>query len=731
VCERVGTPRQGCVRSGRTVGRWPSRVPIMTERETVPSFCRICEASCGILAEVEDGRVVAIHGDPEHPSSQGLMCPKGSLMVEVTNDPERVTTPLRGDRKGNFEPVSWDDALDDIATRVNALVAEYGGDSIAYYSGNPGAFAMPGHMWSKKFINSLGSKGSYSASPQDATSRWAASHFLYGGTAEIPIPDLDHTDFFLCFGSNPLVSHGSTMSTGRIRSQLADIPARGGRVVIVDPARTQTAQAYEHVSVVPSSDPLLIAAMLQVIFADGFVSPRAHGHAMGLDTLEEAVSAVTPESVADRTGVDASVIRSLATDFANAERAVAHGRLGLCRGEFPTLANYLLDCLNVVTGNLDRRGGAVLGNGLIDPAAINSKVARGAYGARLSRVGALPEVGGRKPWILAEEILTPGEGQVRGVFTVFGNPVSSAPGALNLQRAFEQLDLLVSVDMYITESNETADYILPSPTFLEREDLLLGLSGQMTRPWVQWTEPVADKIGDTRGEAEIFEELMRRTGSDPGPGPWEVIDDMIRSGKRGQEDGWSLNQIKQNPHGIELGGEVPVGVLADRIRLHTNGERDRVDLGAAPVLAQLSQCLAAPPSDPDALLLISRRQLRSINSWMHNVRKVRAGGQPTLHIHPKDARERGIETADVVRLTTSEGSADVIAHVTSDIKRGSVSYPHGYGHSGGWSTAIAHGGVNINTLIPNNVEKKDPLSGMSFLDGVPVKVTAAPDPVPS
>ncbi|WP_280424699.1 molybdopterin-containing oxidoreductase family protein [Nocardia carnea] len=693
-------------------------------RTTVPSYCRICEACCGILADVEDGRVVAIHGDPEHPSSQGLMCPKGSLMVEVTNDPERVTTPLRGDRKGGFVPVSWDEALDDIADRVKALITEHGPDSVAYYSGNPAGSSMAGHMWSKKFIDGIGSKGSYSAAPQDTSSRWAASHFLYGNTHEVPLPDLDHTDFFLCFGANPLVSHGSLMSSGRTRSQLANIAARGGRVVVVDPARTQTAQAYEHLSVVPSSDPLLMAAMLQVIFAENLVSPRAEGAAIGIGTLSAAVEPVTPESVQERTGVDADTVRALARDFATAQSACAYGRLGICRGAYPTLANYLLDALNVVTGNLDRRGGVVFGSGLVDFPAINAKVGRTSYSSIGTRIGGLPMVGGRKPWVLAEEILTPGEGQIRGVFLASGNPVSSTPDAARLEAAFEQLELLVAVDIYITESNEHADYILPAPTFLERADVLLNFGGGMTRPWVQWTEPVVPRIGDTREETEIFGELMRRMGVPPGPGPWELIDTMVRTGARGSAEGWTLERIKQHPHGVELGGDVPVGVIAQRIATYTNGAREKVDLGSEPVLAQLSQFLSEEPPEPGTLLLISRRHLRSINSWMHNVRKLRPGGGPTLYLNPVDARDLGIETGATVTLTTSVGSADVVATVTDEVRPGTVSYPHGWGHSGGWSTAVQHGGININKLIPNDIEKKDPLSGMSLLDGVRVRVSA-------
>jgi formate dehydrogenase len=698
-------------------------------RATVPSYCRICEACCGILADVEDGRILGIRGDPEHPSSKGLMCPKGSLMRHVTHDPERLLEPVRGDRRGSFVPVSWDQALDDIARRVQALIAAHGPESIAYFSGNPAGFSMAGHMWAKKFIGALGSHGSYSSAPQDTSSRWAASHFLYGNSHEVPLPDLDYTDFFLCFGANPLVSHGSLMSSGRVREQLMEIVGRGGRVVVVDPARTKTAEAYEHVSVIPSSDPLLIAAMLHVMFAEELVSAGASGQAIGLDALAAAVEPVTPESVEQLTGVAPGAVRRLARDFATAPSACAYGRLGLCRGQFPTLANYLLDALNVVTGNIDRRGGVVFGFGLVDFPTINANVGRSSYSTDGTRVSGLPIVGGRKPNVLIEEILTPGEGQVKGLFLMAANPVSSTPEGGRLREAFDELDLLVAVDLYVTESNETADYVLPAPTFLERADVLVSFGGGMTRPWTQWTDPVVPRIGNTREEPEIFDELLRRIGAPTGPGPWDVIDQLIRSGGRGEAEDWSLERIKQYKHGVELGGDVPVGVLASRIANHTHGARDKVDLGTSEVLSQIDEFRLREQLPEGQLLLISRRHVRSINSWMHNVRKPRPDGGPTLHIHPDDALGRGIEDGGLARLETSVGSADVTVTVTDSVRPGTVSYPHGWGHSGGWSRAAAQPGINVNVLIPNDVETKDRLSGMSLLDGVPVTVSAADDRV--
>ena len=350
-----------------------------------------------------------------------------------------------------------------------------------------------------------------------------------------------------------------------------------------------------------------------------------------------------------------------------------------------------------------------------------AKIGRESYGNRRTRIGSLPEVGGRLPWVLPEEILTPGDGQVRAVFTICGNPVSSTPDGTTLIKALEQLDLFVSLDLYVTESNRYADYVLPAATFLERPDIVLSFGGTMPRPWVQYTDAVVDRIGDTREEWEVYQELLVRMDIDPGPDPWTLIEQMIADSERAQRDGWTLDRIKQHPHGVELGGDVPVGVAKQRLATYTHGARDRVDLGALEVLAQLPS-LADVTLDDDELLLIGRRDFRSINSWMHNVQTPRPSTTPTLHIHPADAGDRGLTDGDTAIISTSAGTVAVPVTVTDTVHPGTVSYPHGYGHRGGWTTAIDHGGVNINLIVPNDLATKDPLSGMSLLDGVPVRL---------
>jgi anaerobic selenocysteine-containing dehydrogenase len=693
---------------------------------TVPTYCRICEACCGLMATVVDGRVVSITGDAEHPTSKGYLCPKGARIAAVTYDPERVTRPLRrAGAPGQFEPVSWDEALGDIVERCRRLVDTLGPQSLAMYSGNPLGFSMSHSLWAKRFMDSLGAKKLFSAAAQDATSRLAASWFLYGSAPMTPIPDVYATDLLLIVGANPLVTHGSLISVGRIRETLQGIVDRGGRVVVIDPARTKTASAFEHLPIVPGTDVWLLGAMLNVIIANDLHDTVALARqADGFDELRAAIAPLTVQEAETRTGIAAAVIEQLARDFAASPAAVAYGRIGTCRGQFSTLTNHLLDGLSIVTGNLDRRGGLVFGKGLLDIATVHARANRSGYGSQRTRIGDLPDVTGRLPWVLPQEILTSGPEQIRGLFCSAGNPVVSAPDGASMETALESLELFVSLDYYVTESNRYAHYILPGTTFLERPDDFLYFGGNMPRPWAQSTPAVVSPVGDCREEWTVFEELIERyTGRPSGEHPDDVIDDMVRHSPRGQRDGWTLAKLRERPHGVLLDGEVEVGDLADTLSVTFHGRANKVQLGAPEVLAEVPRLLAHDPADGDfPLLLIGRRDLRSINSWMHNVRRAASGPSPAaLHIHPIDAATYGV-TDGPVQLSTRLGSLVVRAEMTEDIIAGTVSYPHGWGHDGGWTTANGQGGANINRYLPNDVDAKEKLSGVSFMDGVPVRV---------
>jgi anaerobic selenocysteine-containing dehydrogenase len=661
---------------------------------TVTSFCRICEALCGVLVDVRDDVIVAVRGDPDHVTSRGYLCPKGAAMARVVNDPDRVLAPLEKQPDGTFAPVSWDHALDSVARRLGSVIEDFGPGAVGCYSGNPLGFGPASHMWTKKLVDVIGTQHAYSAGTQDGTSRFVANFYLFGNNVAQLIPDLPYTKFLLCIGANPLVTHGSLITIGRIKEELGGIVERGGRVVVVDPIRTATAKAFEHVPIVPDTDAWLIAAMLNVLFREDLVDPIAFEQADGIEGLRESLAAFTPSAASARTMIPAERIEQLARELAAADGAAVYGRLGVCRGRVPTLTNYLIDALNVLTGNFDRRGGAILGTGLVDWAEV-----------------------------MAEEITTPGDGQIHALFLVAGNPVSSTPAGKALANAMESLDLLVSIDLYVNESNRHADYILPGTSFLERPDTILAFGGNMPTPWAQSTEAVIPPVGESREEWQIINQILERLGK-PSPGdPWDTINALIRESPVAQRNGWTVEWIAEHPHGVKLGGPPPVGVGAERIARYTAGRTTKVQLGAPDMLAQMLVLQELPSHEPDQMLLVGRRELRSINSWMHNIRTGRSTEGPPLFMNTADAFDRDIEEGDRVEIRTSAGAVQVNVQPTDDIIAGTVSYPHGWGHEGGWRRAIELGGVNINEVMPNDLDTKESLSGMSFMDGIPVRVT--------
>ena len=691
------------------------------------TFCRLCEAFCGMVARVEDGRVVHIGPDRQNPHSQGHICIKGPAIAEIAYDPDRVTQPLkRVGGPGEFAPVSWDEALDDIAARLTRVIERDGQGAVATYFGNPGAFSTDTFMSSQWFLQRLGSRKFYTAGTQDSTSRHLASYILYAVAFRNCIPDLPHCDFLLVIGANPLVSHGGLLTAPQVRHDLDAIAARG-RVVVIDPRRTETAERYEHLAIRPNTDVWLLAAMLRTVFEEGLADTDfLTAHTEGAAELRAAVAGVSLQEASARTGIAADVIRQLAHDFAAVPRAAIYSRVGLCRGTFSTLANLLVDALNISAGKFARPGGSVFG---AFPLKGGPEPLQG-YGEERTRIGDIPIVAGMMAAaVLADDILEPGEGQVRAMMLVAGNPVLSAPGGERLEEALQSLDLLFSIDLYVTESNRSAHYVLPSATFLEKEDIpLIGLS-HMPRPFIQHAPPVVPKIGEAREELEIFAALARRMGlGSIVPGgldltPLQMVDMGLRLGplgdQMGERPGLSLATLAEHPHGVML--ELPLSY--DGWQAHIAHPDGRIRLWH-PILAQEFERFALARREPDdpRLRLFSRRALKSMNSWMHNPDKLARSQVPELLLHPDDAAARGVATGDLVTVQSDAGAVTVTARVTPDVVRGSVCYPHGWGHKGGWRGANGRPGVNINVLLPRGPGAVERVSGTAFIDGVPVEV---------
>jgi anaerobic selenocysteine-containing dehydrogenase len=712
---------------------------LMAERIT---YCRICEPLCGMVATVDDGQLTKLRPDGEHPLSRGFACPKGIAMADVHNDPDRVLHPLRRTADGGFEEVTWEAALNDIGTRLRRIREQRGGDAIGWYMGNPGAFSYSHPLWVKGFLDAVGSPHYYTASSQDVSNRFAASALLYGSPFLLPIPDLARTDFLLIVGANPLVSHGSLLTTPRIKEELQAIPERGGRVVVVDPRRSETARAFEHVAVNPDSDAWLLLSLLQVIFEEGLEDSEALvRQARGGDALRRLAAECAPEDSEERTGVPAAEVRGLARELAGAERAAVYGRTGSCLGRNGTLVSFLLDALNVVTGNLDREGGAMFGDPPIDFEDVARKIGLATYGSVRTRIGGLPDVLGQLPAsVMAKEITTPGRGQIRALFVSAGNPLLSVPNGDELGAALGELDLMVAIDLYVSDTARHADYVLPATTFLEREDFPLPFLALHTTPFVQWTEPVVAPAGEARQEWEVIDEISRRIGVAPYSAgalrrlarlgiritPRQLVDLLLRAGPGGDRfglhrRGLNLKKIAAEPHGMVLAEHLAAGMLPKKIR-HSD---KRVRLDPPEIIAEAERLAAQNGHDPELpLRLIGLRELRSHNSWMHNAPLLMRGGRKhAARIHPEDAAAVGLRDGAPVRVASAHGSIELEAQLTDEVKRGTVAVPHGWGHrQGGWRLANEAGGANVNLLASSDPEDLEPLAGMAFLNGIPVRI---------
>ena len=695
-----------------------------------------------MVATVEDGRVEKLRPDKDHPLSRGYACPKGIAMTDLQNDSDRVLHPLKRSADGSFERVSWEAAIADIGARLRDLRAARGPDSIGWYMGNPGAFSYSHTMWVKGFLDALGSRHYYSAGSQDINNRFAASALLYGSPLVVPFPDLKRTDHLLIVGANPLVSHGSVLTAHRIRDQLMAITKRGGRVQVVDPRESETAAAFEHVRIKPDGDAWMALSMLNVIFSEGLEDRDAiEQQSHGVELLRAGAANFPPEQTVDRTGIDPEVLRAMARDLANAPTAAVYGRTGSCLGRRGTLVSFLLDALNLVTGNLDRAGGAVFGRPPVALDEVAERFGLASYDGIRSRIGGFPDVLGNLPaTLIPQEIMTPGPSQIRALFVSAGNPVLSVPNGNAMEEALEDLDLFVSLDFYVNETNRHADYVLPATTFLERDDLPIAFLGFHTTPFVQYTDRVVEPAGEAREEWEVIEELAGELGITPSSVPpvrWlgrlgikitpkRLADLLVRTSRDGdlfglRRGGLNLKKIAAHPHGQVLADHVATGELSTKVR-HKDG---RVCLDPPAISGELERLESAPPAatEEHPLQLIGLRELRSHNSWMHNSNLLTRGGrsQP-LRINPADASRLGIAEGDLARVASKDGQVEAPVTITDEVGEGVVALAHGWGHNGGWQTANAQGGVNVNVLAGSDPDDLEPLAGMAFLNGIPVSV---------
>ena len=735
--------------------------------------CPLCEATCGLTITTRGREVTGIRGDDDDVLSHGYICPKGPALAALDSDPDRLRKPMIR-RDSTWHEVGWDDAFAEIDRHLPRILGEHGRDSVAVYLGNPSAHTLALMLYPRALLRALGTRNVFSASTVDQMPKQVSSGLMFGTALSVPVPDVDRTQYLLMLGADPLVSNGSLMTAPDMRGKLRNIRARGGRVVLIDPRRSRTAaEATEHHFIRPGTDAHFLMGIVHVLVTEGLVRlGRLAEHTNGLDEIATLARDWTPDVAAGACGIPADVIRRIARDLARTERAAVYGRIGTCTQEFGTVASWLVDVVNALTGHLDHEGGAMFTKaaaGAVNTRGVPGRGKGVRFGRRASRVRGLPEVFGEMPvGCLAEEIETPGDGQIRALVTIAGNPALSNPNGGRLARALASLEFMVSCDIYLNETTRHAHVILPGLSPLESSHYDLALWQLAVRNIANYSPPTfappADRptewqtmlklaaivMGQGAGtDPNAVDDLVARqqveeavgaggspiAGRDPEEilaalaprrGPERLLDLMLRTGPYGdgfgtRPDGLTLAQLEANPHGVDL------GALTPRIPEVLRTPSGKIELAPPSIVADVARLRATLERPTPPMVLIGRRDLRSNNSWMHNVPNlVRGDVRCTMLMHPTDATRLALDDGDTACVRSRVGVVLIPVEVTDAIMPGVVSIPHGWGHDAeGTRMRVArdHAGVNTNLLADE--AQMDPLSGNAVLNGIPVTVERA------
>lgn len=740
----------------------------MTNASTTFRTCPLCEATCGLELTVDGNRVTRVRGDRDNVFSHGFICPKGTTLGKLHDDPDRLRSPMLrgGDRR--WKEVGWDEAFAFVAERYAAVVDAHGREAVAVYLGNPNVHSLDNGLAARPFVKALQTRNVYTAATVDQMPKHVSAGYMFGSAGAIPVPDIDRTSHLLMLGANPYESNGSLATAPDWPGRLEALQARGGTLTVVDPRRTKTAaRADLHLAIRPGTDAALLLGMANHLFAADLVDPGPlAAHIAGIDRLEAAVATFDPETVGPFCGVDPHSVRRLAVDLARADSACVYSRIGTHTVEFGTLASWGVDVLNVLTGNLDRPGGAMFPKAAHLPIRLRRRDF--VTGRWKSRVVGFPEVIGELPVItLADEIQTPGEGQVRAMFVIAGNPALTNPDAARLSEALSSLDLLVSVDPYLNETSRHADVILPPPSHLERPHYDMSFTALSVRNYAMFSPSVLEASGPSEFDIlVILAGIVSGLGPDVDPGAlagmaleqqigqaaatldldsdeirselgrWDdprlaSLDLMLRSGPYGDRfgqdpSGLTLERLAAEPHGVDLG---PLEPRLEEVLATSSG---KIELSPDLMIDDLDRLAGAMGEGrhPETMVLIGRRQVRTANSWLGNIEVlVRGRDQCTLQIHPEDAARAGLEPGSSATVSSETGKLEVPVEVTDSIRPGVVSLPYGWGHDvDGVRLQVARSvpGVNMNLLT--STSRYDPLSGNAALNGIPVTVTASGSP---
>ena len=710
-----------------------SNEPTKSNEQTHFRTCNLCEAMCGIVIKHDGDKVLSIKGDKDDPFSQGYICPKATALQDLHEDPDRLRQPIERTANG-WKEISWPDALDKVAAGIQQVQKKYGKNALGIYLGNPNVHNLGGMLTVRHLLHSLKTRSRFSATSIDQLPHHIVCMHLFGHMLRIPVPDVNRTQYMLIIGGNPLASNGSIMTAPNMRQKLKDIKARDGKVVVIDPRRTETADiASEHHFIRPATDVLLLLAMLNEIYLQGYADKaRVNNKAMSLapeiERLADFAKTYTAESVASITGITAVEIKRLVKEFCEAESSVCYGRMGISVQEFGLLSQYLSMIINIVSGRLDEVGGLMFPNPAVD---LVNNSGPGYLGKRHSRVSNLPDFNGDYPVVaMADEMLVEGEGQLKGFITVAGNPVLSTPNGEKLDEALSKLDFMVSFDYFVTETSRHANIILPPVSPLERDHYDVTFNGFAVHNVAKYSPALFTKQKNAKHDWQIYLELAERLDKKAplatkverrlvkALGPKTILDQGL---KRGPYYHMSLRKLKKHPHGMDLGPlktMLPQALKHKDKQIHLNVDFYQADLERVQdVMEQY---------DDTQILLIGRRHVRSNNSWLHNSHRL-VKGKPrcTLMLHPETAEKHSIKDGQEVKVTSRVGHVTIIAEVTDELMPGVVSIPHGWGHGRKGvkqKIAQAHAGVSVNDLTDDTLI--DQLSGNAAVNGVPVQLEA-------
>ena len=707
-----------------------------TNEQTHFRTCNLCEAMCGIVIQHDGENVLSIKGDKDDPFSKGYICPKATALQDLHEDSDRLRHPVERTANG-WKEISWPEALDKVAAGIQSVQKKHGQNAFGIYLGNPNVHNLGGMLTIKHLLSSIKTRSRFSATSIDQLPHHIVSMHLFGHMLRIPVPDVNRTQYMLIIGGNPLASNGSIMTAPNMRQKLKDIKARDGKVVVIDPRRTETADiASEHHFIRPATDVLLLLAMLNEIYLQGYAGKaraknnRAAALAPEIERIADFAEDYSAESVADITGISASEIKRLVKEFCEAESSVCYGRMGVSVQEFGLLSQYLIMVINIVTGRLDEVGCLMFPNPAVD---VVNNSGPGYLGKRHSRVSNLPDFNGDYPVVaMADEMLVEGAGQLKGFMTVAGNPVLSTPNGEKLDEAFANLDFMVAIDYFVTETSRHAHIILPPVSPLERDHYDVTFNNFAVHNVAKYSKALFAKKKSAKHDWQIYLELAKRLDKKAALatkierrivrtlGPKFMLDQGLR---RGPYAGMTLNKLKKNPHGIDLGPlkrMLPQALKHKDKQIHLNIDFYQADLERVREMMQ--------DYDDKQILLIGRRHVRSNNSWLHNsYRLVKGKPRCTLMLHPETAKEYGIEDGQNVKVTSRVGSVIIVAEVTDELMPKVVSIPHGWGHGRKGvkqKIAQAHAGVSVNDLTDDTLI--DQLSGNAAVNGVPVQLEAIP-----